>query len=200
MNIEVKSSNGISLVPIETRLLSRKRYIFIEDEITQESSCDFAKKLMLLVLEDKTKPIWLFINSPGGDVSAGLLIYDMIQSCTTPIITVCLGQALSMGAILFASGKHGRIMLPNSELMLHQPLLGNKVGGNVSSIKALSDSMLETRKKINEILSKHTCQPLEEIEKATEYDHYFNADESISFGLADKILGLAEIMEGNYEN
>lgn len=195
MNIQVKSSNGITLVPMETRLLADRK-VFIEGEINQESACSFVKKILLLCREDGNKPIDVMINSPGGEISAGLLMYDCIQSSKTPIRMFCMGNAYSMGALLFACGNHGRYMLPHSELMLHEPLLGSGVRGNASSIRSISDSLMDTRKKMNQILAKHTGKTEEEIEKATGYDHYFSPEESVEFGLADEIVGFNKIMEG----
>jgi len=194
MNVQVKSSNGITLVPMDTKLLAQRK-IFIEGEIDQEMACSFVKQIMFLCTEDRNKAIDVLINSPGGEISAGLLIYDCIQSCSTPIRMYCLGTAYSMGALLFASGKHGRYMLPNSELMLHEPLLGNRVGGNASSIRSISDSLMDTRNKMNEILAKHTGKTIKEIEEATSYNHYYSAEESVEFGLADKIVNFEKLME-----
>lgn len=194
MYTQVKSSNGITLVPLDTRLLSSRR-IFIEGEINQEMACEFARKVMLLVQEDSRRPIDVWINSPGGEINAGLMMYDIIQTCQTPIRLVCMGRAYSMAAVLFASGRHGRYMLPNSELMLHEPLLGNRVAGNSSSIKSISDSLLQTKQRLNRILAKHTGKTEEEIDEATRFDHYFQADESISFGLCDKITTFDHLMK-----
>ena len=195
MNIQVKSSNGITLVPMETRLLADRK-VFIEGEINQESACSFVKKILLLCREDGIKSINVMINSPGGEISAGLLMYDCIQSSKTPIRMFCMGNAYSMGALLFACGNHGRYMLPHSELMLHEPLLGSGVRGNASSIRSISDSLMDTRKKMNQILAKHTGKTEKEIEKATGYDHYFSPEESVEFGLADEIVDFNKIMEG----
>ena len=129
MNMQVKSSNGITLVPLESRLMA-KRKVFIEGEIDQESACEFIKKIMLLINEDKEMPIDLLINSPGGEVNSGLLMYDVIQAAQAPIRMFCIGHAYSMGAVLFACGNHGRYMLPHSELMIHEPLLGHRVDVN----------------------------------------------------------------------
>lgn len=194
MNVQVKSSNGITLVPLESRLLADRK-IFIEGEINHEKACDFVKQLLLLCKEDRTKPIDVLINSPGGEISSGLLMYDCIQSCAVPINMYCLGTAYSMGALLFASGNYGRYMFPHSELMLHEPLLGNRVGGNASSIRSISDSLMETRSKMNQILAHHTGKTIEEIEEATGFDHYFNLEESIAFGLADEIANFDKLME-----
>lgn len=194
MNIQVKSANGITLVPMDTRLLADRK-VFIEGEINHEKACSFVKQILLLCEEDRTKPIDVLINSPGGEISSGLLMYDCIQSCTAPIRMYCMGTAYSMSALLFASGNHGRYMLPHSELMLHEPLLGNRVGGNASSIRSISDSLMETRGKMNQILAKHTGKTVEEIEMATGFDHYFNPEESVAFGLADEIVNFDKLME-----
>lgn len=194
MYTQVKSSNGITLVPLETRMLSSRR-IFIEGEINHETACAFARQVMLLTQEDSRKPIDVWINSPGGEVNAGLMMYDIIQTCATPLRLVCMGRAYSMAAVLFASGNHGRRMLPNSELMLHEPLLGNRVAGNSSSMKSISDSLLQTKARLNRILAKHTGKTEEEIDEATRFDHYFQADESVAFGLCDEITTFAELMK-----
>lgn len=194
MYVQVKSSNGITLVPEDTRLLADRK-ILIEGEINSESACDFMKRVMLLSKEND-QPINVIINSPGGEVNAGLMIYDIIQSSSVPLKTYCAGRAYSMAALLFASGNHGRYMLPHAELMLHEPILGSHVTGNASSIRSISDSLIETRKILNSILAKHTGRSEDEIEKATAFDHYFSPEESIEFGLADKIIGFNTIMEG----
>lgn len=194
MYTEVRSSNGITLVPLETRLLTDRK-IFLEGEINQELACAFVRQVMVLAREDSTLPIDVWINSPGGEINAGLMMYDVIQSCDAPIRMICMGRAYSMAAVLFASGRHGRFMLPNSELMLHEPLLGNRVGGNSSSIKSISDTLLQTKQRLNRILAKHTGKTEEEIDEATRFDHYFQADESVQFGLCDEIRDFAELMK-----
>lgn len=193
MNIILKSFNGINLVPVETSLLSDRR-IFLDGEINEESACNFIKQFMLLVKEDKEKGIDILINSNGGEVNSGLMIYDVIQSAHTPVRLICIGKAYSMAALIFASGNK-RMMLPNSRLMLHEPLIQKGIGGNTSSVKSISDSLLEIRDKLNNILAKHTNHTVEEIEKVTSYDHYFSADESIEFGLCDIVIGFNEMME-----
>lgn len=194
MYIQVKSSNGITLVPLETRLLSERK-LFLEGEINQEKACAFVQKILFLCKEDDEKPIDVLINSPGGEILSGLLIYDCIQSCKTPIRMFCMGIAYSMGALLFASGNHGRFLFPHSELMLHEPLLGNRVGGNASSIRSISDSLMESRNKMNQILAKHTGKTIEEIEEATSFDHYYSPEKSVAFGLADAVIGFEKLME-----
>lgn len=195
MNVQVKSSNGIALIPIETRLMAN-RQIFVEGEIDSERACEFAKKVLLLNHEDNQRPIDVLINSPGGEINAGLLMYDVIQASKAPIRLFCMGRAYSMSAVLFACGNHGRYMLPHGELMIHEPLLGNRVGGNSSSIRSISDSLLETKKKMNWILAKHTGKTEEEVEEATGFDHYFSPEESVEFGLCDEIVGFDKIVEG----
>ena len=193
MYYQVRTSGGINLVPLTTRLLANRK-VFIEGEIEREKANEFIKQIMLLNIESTTEPIDVLINSPGGDINAGLLMYDVIQASKAPIRTYCIGTAYSMGAVLFACGIHGRYMLPHSELMLHEPLLGNRVGGNASSIRSISESLMETRKKINGILAKHTGKTEEEIEKATSFDHYYTAEESVEFSLADKIISFDKIV------
>ena len=195
MNVQVKSSHGITLVPVDSRLMAHRK-IFIEGEIDAEAACAFVKKVMLLNAEDSQKPIDVLVNSAGGEINSGMLMYDVIQGSKAPIRMFCIGKAYSMGAVLFACGNHGRYMLPHGELMLHEPLLGNRVGGSSSSIKSISDSLVETKKKMNRILAKHTGKTEEEVEEATGFDHYFSPEESIEFGLCDQIVGFDKIMEG----
>lgn len=195
MEVQVKSSNGISLIPIDSRLMAVRK-IFIEGEITPESACEFIKKVMLLNREDSQSPIDVLINSPGGEINSGMLMYDVIQSSQAPIRMICIGRAYSMAGILFAGGIHGRFMLPHSELMLHEPLISNRLGGNSSSIKSISDSLLETKNQLNEILSKHTGRTIKEIEEATGFDHFFSPEESIEFGLCDGMISFSSVLEG----
>ena len=195
MNVQVKSSNGITLVPMDTRLLADRK-VFVEGEINQEKACLFIKQILILCKDDRSKPIDVLISTPGGEISSGLLMYDCIQSCKAPIRMYCMGTTYSMGALLFASGNHGRYMFPHGELMLHEPLLGNRVGGNASSIRSISDSLMETRNKMNQILAKHTGKTVKEIEEATSFDHYFSPEESVSFGLADEVVNFDKLMEG----
>lgn len=193
MDVQVKSCDGITLMPIETKLLSDRK-IFLEGEIDSESACEFVKKLLYLCLEDSEQPIDIMINSVGGGIQSGLFIYDILQSCRTPLRMFCMGTAFSMAAVIFTSGKT-RYMFPNSELMLHEPLISNGLGGSASSVRSVSDSLLESKDKINRILSKHTGKTPEEIEEATRFDHYFSPEEAIRFGLADEIIGFEKMLE-----
>lgn len=194
MNVLVKSSSGITQVSADSKLLSQRK-VFIEGEISSESACEFIKKILILNEEDTDKPIDVLINSPGGEINSGMAIYDVIQASKAPIRMFCIGRAYSMGAVLFSSGNHGRYMLPHSELMLHEPLLGNRVSGNSSSIQSISESLLETKRRMNQILARHTGKSEEEVEKATSYDHYYSPEESREFGLCDEIVDFNTIME-----
>ena len=192
MHVQVKTAGGCNLVPMQTMQFSKRR-IYLRGEITMESACAIADQIMLLNDESISKPIDLFITSPGGEVKAGLLIYDVIHSSDAPVRMFCLGEAYSMAAVLFASGAHGRFMLPNSELMLHEPLLGNAVRGNVSSIRTMSEELLAVSGRLNQLLSQHTGRSLQEIEEACSYDHYFDPEESIAFGLADGVAAYGQM-------
>ena len=194
MNVLVKSSSGITQVSADSKLLSQRK-VFIEGEISSEYACEFIKKILILNEEDTDKPIDVLINSPGGEINSGMAIYDVIQASKAPIRMFCIGRAYSMGAVLFSSGNHGRYMLPHSELMLHEPLLGNRVSGNSSSIQSISESLLETKRRMNQILARHTGKSEEEVEKATSYDHYYSPEESREFGLCDEIVDFNKIME-----
>lgn len=194
MNILVKSSNGITQVSADSKLMSQRK-VFIEGEINADTACEFVKKIMILNAEDFSKPISVFINTRGGCINSGMLIYDVIQTSQAPIRTFCIGRAYSMGAILLACGNHGRYILPHGEVMIHEPLLGTQVGGNSSSIKSISESLLETKRKMNLILAKHTGQRVEDVEAATRYDHYFDPEESVRFGLVDEIVDFGKMME-----
>lgn len=190
----LRSSSGIQAVAIESKLMGDRR-LFITGEINAESAMDFFKQIMLLNQEDDTAPILVFINTPGGEIDNGLLIYDAIVGSKAPVYTFCSGCAYSMGAVLFACGKK-RFLLPHSKLMLHQPLLGGRIGGNASSIKSISDSLLETKAMMNKLLAFHTGKTEEEMDEMTSYDHYFSAEEAVEMGLADGIRSFKEMMEG----
>ena len=187
MNILVKSSNGLSQVPLETKLLSHRK-IFLEGEIDDAMAGEFWKKVMLLNYENENAPIDCLINSSGGEISSGMMIYDAIQKSRAPIRTCCIGKAHSMAAILLACGNHGRYILPHGEAMLHEPLLGSRIGGNSSTIRSVSESLIEMKHKMNCILAKHTGRTEEEIEQAIGYDHYYTAEESVAFHLCDQIV------------
>lgn len=192
--VQVKSSNGIHEMSADSCLFTDRK-VFIEGEINAASACDFVRRIMLLNREDGRKPINVYVCSGGGEVTAGLLMYDVIQSSKAPIRMFCLGRVSSMAAILFAGGNHGRYILPHGEIMIHEPLIGGGLGGSASSIKSISDSLIKTRSITNGILAKHTGKTEAEIDQATSYDHYFTAEESIEFGLCDEIVSFEQMME-----
>lgn len=164
----------------------QQRRVFILGAINDEMANDLLTELLYLGEEE---PITVYINSPGGQVQAGLAVYDMLQSLTCPVTYVCIGMAASMAAVIFSGGAKGnRLMLPHSKLMIHEPLLANGVTGNASSLQNLSKDILETRDLINGLLAKHTGKTLEEINEATSYDHVMNTEQAMEFGMADKIL------------
>lgn len=196
MYIQVKSNQGITTMALETRLMASRR-IFIEGEIDEQAACQFVKQLMALN-EESTEPIHVFVNSGGGELNSGMLMYDAIQSSGAPIRLYCMGKAYSMAAILFASGQHGRYMLPHSKLMLHEPLIPYGVGGKSSSIQTISDSLLRVKRELEELLSKHTGKSVKEISRITKTDCFFTADEAVAFGLADGVKDLAAMMKGEH--
>ena len=195
MNVLVKSSNGITLVPVDSKLMANRK-IFIEGEIDAEKACECVLAVLLGSAADSQRRSAVLSSAPGGAVHAGMLMYDVIQASKAPIRMFCIGRAYSMGAVLFACGNHGRYMLPHGELMIHEPLLGNRVGGNSSSIKSISDSLLETKRMMNQILAKHNGKSEEVVVIATGFGHYFSPEESVEFGLCDQIVGFDKIMEG----
>ncbi len=190
MTTIVKSSNGIALVPEEARLLAQRK-LFIEGEITSETACAFVRQVMILLQEDAEKPIDVFINSPGGEVNAGLVIYDTIKSLSVEINLYCIGLCASMAAIILAGGsKNHRFLLPHSKTMLHEPLIPSGVGGSATSIQRTAESIMETKRITVELLAHDTGRSVEEIEKAIAFDNYMNAQEALDFGLVDEIVNM----------
>ncbi|MBA4191388.1 MAG: ATP-dependent Clp protease proteolytic subunit [Planctomycetaceae bacterium] len=168
-------------------LLLEQRIIFISQVISNPLADMIIKQLLFLQYENKTNDIHLYINSPGGSVSATLAIYDTVQFLDAPVHTYCMGLAASGAAILLAAGSKGkRYALPNSKVMVHQPY--GQVGGQISDIEIQANEILKERHRLNEILAKHTGQPLAVIEKETERDKYFHAAEAKAFGLVDEVL------------
>ena len=195
MNILRKSSSGTQVVPMDASFLSDRK-IFILGEIDADSACAFAKSVMLLAAEDAAAPIDVYVNSPGGEINAGLLMYDVIQSSRTPIRLFCLGKAYSMGAILFLSGRHGRYMLPHAELMLHEPLVGAIGSRSAGSVQELSDSLQSSKKMMVGIIAKHSGMSEEAVDREFSRDRYLNAEESVAFGFCDKIMSFDEMTGG----
>ncbi len=184
--IEVETNAGIREVSLATRHLMNRR-VFLTGTISEELANQVVSQLMYLN-ESSMEPINLYINSAGGEVNAGLLLYDVIQGLRVPLNSYCIGRAASMAAVILAGGQKGRrFILPHSETMIHEPLIGNGVGGSATSIKNISESILQTKKIVNGILAKHTGKTMEEIDAATSYDHFMNAEESVTFGICDEI-------------
>ena len=185
--IERESVNGIQEISLLTNAFTNRK-IFLFGEISAETVSAFTMQ-MITLMEDEQSEIDIYINSPGGEVTSGLAIYDLIQSCKAPINMYCIGMVASMGALIFAGGQKGRrYILPHSKVMIHEPLIPNGVGGSASSIKSTADSILRTRELLNGILSKHTGKTLKAINKATDHDNFMTAEEAIRFGLCDSIV------------
>ncbi|MCR5595755.1 MAG: ATP-dependent Clp protease proteolytic subunit [Lachnospiraceae bacterium] len=185
-SIEVESAHGTREVSLTTRHLMN-RNLFLTGSIDSEMADNFLSQLLYLE-QDPTKPVTIYINSPGGEVNAGLMIYDVIQGSKLDITMVCTGLAASMAAILLAGGRKGkRLILKHSKVMIHEPLISNGVGGSATSIKNISDSILETRETVNGILAGHTGKSVDEINEATAFDNFMNAQEAIDFGICDAI-------------
>ena len=185
-SIEVESVNGTREVSLTTRHLMN-RNVFLQGTIDSDMANQFLSQLLYLE-QELEEPVTIYINSPGGEVNAGLVIYDAIQGSNLEINMICTGMAASMAAILLAGGQKGnRYILEHSKVMIHEPLLVNGVGGSATSIKNISESILETRKIVNGILAEHTGKSIEEINEATSFDNYMNAKEAIEFGICDAI-------------
>ena len=181
-----QTSRGERSYDIYSRLL-KDRIIFLGEEVTDVSANLIVAQLLFLEAEDPGKDIHLYINSPGGSVSAGLAIYDTMRYIKCDVSTICLGMAASMGAFLRARGTKGkRFALPNAEIMIHQPSGGAQ--GQATDIRIVSDHIIATRKRLNEHLAANTGQPLSVIEVDTERDNYMSAEEAKAYGLIDSVI------------
>ena len=186
-SIEIESARGTRELALRTRHLMKRR-IFLDGPIDRESANDFLSQLLYLE-EESSEPIDILINSPGGEVNAGLLIYDAIQGSQAIINLYCTGTAASMAADILAGGQKGRrFILPHSKVMIHEPLIRDGVGGSATSIRNISESILETRDICNGLLAKHTGKTLEEVNEATRFDNYMNAEQTVAFGICDEIV------------
>ena len=161
----------------------------LSDQVNDATASLVVAQLLYLEGQDNEKDISLYINSPGGSITAGMAIYDTMQYIKCDVSTICIGMAASMGAFLLSSGAKGkRIALPNSEIMIHQPLISGGLSGQCTDIKIASDHLVRVRRKMNEILAANTGKPLEVIEQDTERDNYMYADEAKEYGLIDKVI------------
>ena len=181
-----QTSRGERSYDIYSRLL-KERIIFLGEEVNDVSASVIVAQLLFLEADDPDKDIQLYINSPGGSVTAGLAIYDTMQYIKCDVSTVCIGMAASMGAFLLAGGKKGkRFALPNAEIMIHQPSGGAQ--GQATEIQIAAEHILRTKQKLNEILAANTGQSLETIKADTERDNFMSADEAKAYGLIDEVI------------
>lgn len=181
-----QTNRGERSYDIYSRLL-KDRIVFLGEEINDITASLVVAQLLFLEAEDPEKDINLYINSPGGSISAGMAIYDTMQFIKPDVSTICIGMAASMGAFLLAAGEKGkRFALPNSEIMIHQPLGG--ASGQATDVIIHAERLLKTKKKMNEILSEKTGQPLDKIERDVERDYFMSAEEANAYGIIDDIL------------
>ncbi len=184
-----QTSRGERSYDIFSRLLS-DRIIFLGEEVSDTSASLIVAQMLFLEAQDPNKDIQLYINSPGGSVTAGFAIYDTMQYIKCDVSTICIGLAASFGAFLLAGGAHGkRRALPNAEIMIHQPAMyGNGIQGPASDIKIMSDYMQRSKQRLNRILSENSGRTMEEIERDTERDNFMSAEEALNYGLIDSII------------
>ncbi len=181
-----QTNRGERAYDIYSRLLN-DRIIFLADEVNDTTASLVVAQMLFLEAQDPDKDIHLYINSPGGSVSAGLAIYDTMNYIKCDVSTICIGMAASMGAFLLSSGAKGkRLALPNSEIMIHQPLGGMQ--GQASDIKIHADHIIRTREKLNSILAANTGKPIEIIEQDTERDNFMTAAQAAEYGLVDRVI------------
>ncbi len=181
-----QTSRGERSYDIYSRLLE-ERIIFLGEEVSDTSASVIVAELLFLESKDPGKDVHLYINSPGGSVTAGMAIYDTMQYIKCDVSTICVGLAASMGAFLLAGGAKGkRFALPNSEIMIHQPSGGAR--GQATEIQIVAENILKTKKKLNEMLAANTGKPYEVVAADTERDYFMTADEALDYGLIDKII------------
>jgi ATP-dependent Clp protease protease subunit len=190
-----QTSRGERAYDIFSRLL-KERIIFINGPIEDGVSALICAQLLFLESENPKKEIGMYINSPGGVVTSGLAIYDTMQYIRSPISTLCMGMAASMGSFLLMAGAKGqRIALPNARIMVHQPSGG--FSGQASDIERHAQDIIKTKRKLNEIYAKHTGQPIEEVERVLDRDHFMTADEAKAWGLIDHVYETRELQEAS---
>lgn len=181
-----QTNHGERSYDIYSRLL-KDRIIFLGEEVNDVTASLVVAQLLFLAAEDPDKDINLYINSPGGVVTAGMAIYDTMQYIKPDVSTICIGMAASMGAFLLSGGQKGkRFALPNAEIMIHQPSGGAK--GQATDIKIVADNILKTKRKLNEILAHNTGKPYEQVEIDTERDNYMSAQEALEYGIIDAVI------------
>jgi len=170
------------------------RKIFLWGAVTDESSKDLVNKLLYLDMVDPGKEITFYINSPGGVVTSGMTVYDTIQMIKSPVSTVCIGMAASMGSVLLAAGKKGRRFIwPNGKVMIHQPSIGGQITAPATDLKIHAQEILKTKEKLNQLLADACGKPVEQLRKDTDRDYYMDAEESIKYGIVEHISTSIEI-------
>ena len=183
-----QSGRGERAFDIYSRLL-KERIIFLVGPVTDHTANLVVAQLLFLESENPDKDIYFYINSPGGSVSAGMSVFDTMNFIKPDVSTLCLGQAASMGAFLLSAGTPGkRFALPNSRVMIHQPLISGGLGGKASDIEIHARELLKLKDKLNRLLAKHTGQPLEKVERDTDRDNYMSAEEAQAYGLIDQVI------------
>ena len=183
-----QTGRGERSYDIFSRLL-KDRIIFLSEDVNPTTASLVIAQMLFLESEDPDKEISFYINSPGGSITDGMAIVDTMNYIKCPVSTICIGLAASMGSVLLASGEKGkRFATPNSEILIHQPLISGGLSGQTTEIKIHADHMVKTREKLNKLLSERTGQSLEQIEKDTERDHYMTAEEALKYGLIDEII------------
>ena len=186
-----QTGRGERSYDIYSRLLN-DRIIFLADEVNDTTASLVVAQLLYLEAQDPDKDIYLYINSPGGSITAGMAIYDTMNYIKCDVSTICVGMAASMGAFLLSSGAKGkRMALPNAEVMIHQPLGGMQ--GQATDIKIHADRIIRIKAKLNKLLSEQTGKPLKTIENDTERDNFMSADEALAYGLIDKVITKKDI-------
>ncbi len=183
-----QTDRGERSYDIYSRLLS-DRIVFLGEEVSDNSASLVIAQMLFLEAQDPEKEIRLYINSPGGSISAGLAIYDTMQYIRCDVSTICLGLAASFGAFLLAGGARGkRMALPNAEIMIHQPAISGGVGGQATDIRIISDHIQRSKRRLNRIMAENTGKTEEEIAAATERDNYMSVQEALEFGIIDRII------------
>ena len=185
-NITKETCEGTACIPIQDALF-RRREIYCTGEIDTESANSIIVQLHYLALEDPGKEITIYINSPGGEVSSGLAMYDAMQAVSCPVKTVCVGMAASMAAVLFCSGAK-REILPHARILIHDPVISGSIGGSALKLDSVAKDLMQTRETMGRILAKHTGHSLEDVLSKTAMNSYFNASEAVAWGLADRVI------------
>lgn len=183
-----KTANGERAYDLYSRLME-DRIIMVTGEVNDTMAEIVTAQLLYLASEDPKKDIQMYINSPGGSISAGLAIYDTMNYVSCDVSTICMGTAASMGAFLLSGGAKGkRFALPNAEVLIHQPLIGGGVGGQATDIKIITDHLLRTKQKLTQLLADHTGQTFDKVAADTERDNWMTAQQALDYGLIDQII------------